>query len=250
MHIGVGCREVRFRLPLDGPVTVAWGGADTDVNYHAVMPDQRWAYDLLVTREGRTHRGDGTRLDDYPGLTWDDVEGPLRERLATTTTQPFYVVVEKILGHDETLPDDWVTDGTTGYECLNVLNGLFVDPGREEAITRVYQAFTGTYYFFGAIPVAASMPGLSRASVATLMIIRVVLLSSGTVQAHGVPSRRGRLARPTCWVMILNTQKAISAATACPSESRCRILGTDSGSARSSGTSSSGGISSWCVTHE
>jgi murein DD-endopeptidase MepM/ murein hydrolase activator NlpD len=57
--------DVSFRLPLDGPVTVAWGGPTVAVNYHAVIPDQRWAYDLLVTENGRSFRGDGTRLEDY-----------------------------------------------------------------------------------------------------------------------------------------------------------------------------------------
>jgi murein DD-endopeptidase MepM/ murein hydrolase activator NlpD len=57
--------QVRFRLPLDGPVTVAWGGGTPDVNYHVVAPDQRWAYDLLVTRDGSSHRGDGTSVEDY-----------------------------------------------------------------------------------------------------------------------------------------------------------------------------------------
>jgi hypothetical protein len=57
--------EVRFRLPLDGPVTVAWGGPTLDVNYHGVMPDQRWAYDLLVTMRGETFRGDGTKVEDH-----------------------------------------------------------------------------------------------------------------------------------------------------------------------------------------
>ncbi len=59
--------RVMFRLPLDGPVTVAWGGADAAVNYHVFLPDQRWAYDLLVAREGESFRGDGTELDDYYG---------------------------------------------------------------------------------------------------------------------------------------------------------------------------------------
>jgi hypothetical protein len=54
-----------FRLPLDGPVRVVWGGATLGMNYHAMLPDQRWAYDLLVTERGRTFRNDGTRLDDY-----------------------------------------------------------------------------------------------------------------------------------------------------------------------------------------
>ncbi len=57
--------EVRFRLPLDGPITVGWGGATADVNYHVVAPAQRWAYDLLVTKDGKSHRGSGERLDDF-----------------------------------------------------------------------------------------------------------------------------------------------------------------------------------------
>ena len=49
--------RVDFRLPLDGWVTVAWGGDDADVNYHVFLPDQRWAYDLLVTDQGQTASG-------------------------------------------------------------------------------------------------------------------------------------------------------------------------------------------------
>ena len=41
------------RLPLDGPIIVAWGGDEVATNYHAATPDQRWAYDLLV--EPATH---------------------------------------------------------------------------------------------------------------------------------------------------------------------------------------------------
>jgi hypothetical protein len=57
--------SVRFRVPLDGPVTVAWGGATPDVNYHVSFPEQRWAYDLLVATEGKTFRSDGKACEDY-----------------------------------------------------------------------------------------------------------------------------------------------------------------------------------------
>ena len=57
--------RVPFRVPFDELVTVAWGGATTEVNYHAFLPDQRWAYDLVVTRDGSTFRGAGTDLRDY-----------------------------------------------------------------------------------------------------------------------------------------------------------------------------------------
>jgi murein DD-endopeptidase MepM/ murein hydrolase activator NlpD len=54
-----------LRLPFTGAWTVAWGGRTIDLNYHAAVRDQRFAYDLLVTREGKTHGGDGTHNTDY-----------------------------------------------------------------------------------------------------------------------------------------------------------------------------------------
>lgn len=57
---------VRFRVPFDEPVTIFWGGNAQDVNYHVVAPDQRWAYDIVVSDEtGQTARGDGETLTDY-----------------------------------------------------------------------------------------------------------------------------------------------------------------------------------------
>jgi hypothetical protein len=56
---------VRFRVPMDGPITVAWGGDSFFGNYHVSYPDQRWAYDLLVVKDGKSHRGEGTELADY-----------------------------------------------------------------------------------------------------------------------------------------------------------------------------------------
>jgi (1->4)-alpha-D-glucan 1-alpha-D-glucosylmutase len=53
-----------------------------------------------------------------------------------------YVVVEKILAPNESLPQDWVVHGTTGYDFLADTNRLFVS-GRNEAImTRIYSWFT------------------------------------------------------------------------------------------------------------
>ena len=39
---------------------------------------------------------------------------------------PLYVLAEKILGEHEPLPADWAVDGTTGYDFLVTVNGLFV----------------------------------------------------------------------------------------------------------------------------
>jgi (1->4)-alpha-D-glucan 1-alpha-D-glucosylmutase len=53
------------------------------------------------------------------------------------------VVVEKILGRGERLPKDWAVAGTTGYEFLNSLNGIFVDATAEKAFSELYAAYIG-----------------------------------------------------------------------------------------------------------
>ncbi|HEV2667996.1 MAG TPA: malto-oligosyltrehalose synthase, partial [Blastocatellia bacterium] len=57
--------------------------------------------------------------------------------------RPFYVAVEKILGNDERLRESWAAQGTTGYEFLNLLNGLFVDAQNAEAFGKLYRRLAG-----------------------------------------------------------------------------------------------------------
>ncbi len=54
-----------------------------------------------------------------------------------------YVIVEKILGGGEELPRSWEACGTTGYDFLNELNNVFVDPEGLKELDRVYREFTG-----------------------------------------------------------------------------------------------------------
>ena len=51
---------------------------------------------------------------------------------------PLYVVVEKILGADEALVETWPVHGTSGYDFLNQVNGLFVDGTNAAAFSRLY----------------------------------------------------------------------------------------------------------------
>ena len=67
---------------------------------------------------------DGLRVDHPDGLA--DPRGYLR-RLAAATGGA-WVVVEKILEAGEALPGDWACAGTTGYDALRLVDGLFVDP--------------------------------------------------------------------------------------------------------------------------
>lgn len=75
---------------------------------------------------------DGFRIDHPDGL--HDPEGYL-ERLRDATGGA-WVVVEKILVGDETLPTTWPTAGTTGYDSLRAVQQALVPP-TSDALERV-----------------------------------------------------------------------------------------------------------------
>jgi (1->4)-alpha-D-glucan 1-alpha-D-glucosylmutase len=56
---------------------------------------------------------------------------------------PLYVVVEKILSEEEPLPAEWAVAGTTGYDFLAAVNGLFVEGSQETEFDRIYREWTG-----------------------------------------------------------------------------------------------------------
>ena len=56
---------------------------------------------------------------------------------------PLYVVVEKILGADESLPVDWAVNGTTGYDFTRLVSGVLVDADGKAGIDAAYEAFVG-----------------------------------------------------------------------------------------------------------
>jgi (1->4)-alpha-D-glucan 1-alpha-D-glucosylmutase len=60
-----------------------------------------------------------------------------------------WVLAGKILAPGERLPEDWPVEGTPGYDFLNQVGGLFVDPQGEEPLTRLYADFTGAEVEYG-----------------------------------------------------------------------------------------------------
>ncbi len=44
---------------------------------------------------------------------------------------------------NEKLRSDWDVAGTTGYDFLGLVNGLFIDPNRRRAFQRLYESFAG-----------------------------------------------------------------------------------------------------------
>ena len=84
----------------------------------------------------------GVRLDHIDGLA-DPKTYLERLQAALGGDEPFYLLVEKILGPGEALRPSWPIAGTTGYEFAQALAGLFVDPANAASMTAAYEAFLG-----------------------------------------------------------------------------------------------------------
>jgi (1->4)-alpha-D-glucan 1-alpha-D-glucosylmutase len=94
---------------------------------------------------------DGLRVDHPDGLA--DPAGYL-ERLRDAGAD--HVWVEKILHPGEELRD-WPVEGTVGYEFLNDVQGLFVDPAGEQPLTALYAELTGEQRAFEEVALEAQL---------------------------------------------------------------------------------------------
>jgi glycogen operon protein len=111
---------------------------------------------LDLVREGRVT---GLRLDHTDGLYdpegyFQALQAALRQALRDgqlSTGAPMYVVAEKILAEGEQLRRGWAISGTSGYDFLAAVGGVFVDRDAEEAMTRLYDELTGGRQDFQAI---------------------------------------------------------------------------------------------------
>ncbi|MGH7317080.1 MAG: malto-oligosyltrehalose synthase, partial [Candidatus Rokuibacteriota bacterium] len=65
------------------------------------------------------------------------------DRAAGLDARPLWIAAEKILGPGEPLPDWWAVAGTTGYDFLASVNGLFVDRGTSRQMTTLYARVAG-----------------------------------------------------------------------------------------------------------
>ncbi|HEY6464788.1 MAG TPA: malto-oligosyltrehalose synthase [Candidatus Acidoferrales bacterium] len=99
-----------------------------------------------IIRAGLRPSVSGFRIDHVDGLR--DPRGylnRLRERLSQNapSSDPLYIIVEKILGRSELLPTDWPIDGTTGYDYLNYANRLLIDGQHAGRVIESYSQWTG-----------------------------------------------------------------------------------------------------------
>ncbi|BAU86853.1 malto-oligosyltrehalose synthase [Streptomyces laurentii] len=83
---------------------------------------------------------EGLRIDHPDGLA--DPEGYL-SRLEEATGGRCWIVVEKILTGAEQLPGAWPVAGTTGYDALRQVDGLFTDALGADELADIYREFTG-----------------------------------------------------------------------------------------------------------
>jgi (1->4)-alpha-D-glucan 1-alpha-D-glucosylmutase len=79
-------------------------------------------------------------LQDLAAEAWDLTREPER---GGCPDRPLFVVAEKILSGREVLPRRWAVHGTTGYNYLNDLNGLYIDTGQARQLRRAYAKLTG-----------------------------------------------------------------------------------------------------------
>jgi (1->4)-alpha-D-glucan 1-alpha-D-glucosylmutase len=83
----------------------------------------------------------GLRIDHPDGLR--DPLGYLHQLRSFAAEQ--WVTVEKILETGEELPKTWPVAGTTGYDAMREVNGVFIDHDHEPAFTALYQGLTGDH---------------------------------------------------------------------------------------------------------
>ncbi|WP_344899348.1 malto-oligosyltrehalose synthase [Actinomadura meridiana] len=125
---GGGPPNYRRFFDIDGLIGLRQEDPEVFERTHALL--------LGLVEEGLV---DGLRVDHVDGLA--DPRGYLR-RLAEAAPDA-WLVVEKITEGAERLPPDWPCAGTTGYDSLPMIGGLFVDPAGEKPLTDYYVALTG-----------------------------------------------------------------------------------------------------------
>lgn len=129
---------------------IPWQRAAQEINYRRffdindlVGMNADSAFDdmhRLVARLARAGRIDGLRLDHIDGLRDPTAYCTrLRRLLQQNGLREPYLIVEKILEAEEELPAFPGIQGTTGYEALNLLTRLLLDPTGMQILDRLWR---------------------------------------------------------------------------------------------------------------
>lgn len=135
--------ELVFRLIRQGKVT----GLRVDHPDGLYCPPeyfkelQKNCYLLTIERNERNsknnHASEDEQSEEKAALTKQYNEILARE----LHYKPFYIVGEKILGRSERIPEDWPIFGTTGYDFLAAVNGIFVETRNAKEFDKIYSRF-------------------------------------------------------------------------------------------------------------
>jgi (1->4)-alpha-D-glucan 1-alpha-D-glucosylmutase len=129
-----------------------WREANKRINYRRFF----YISDFIALNVGKQHVFDYTHrlimqlLEErkFTGLRIDHIDGlydPLGYlRRIQEHVPDTYVVVEKILDLGEKLPSRWPVQGTTGYDFLNYVNGVFCRTDTADQFARIYEDFAGS----------------------------------------------------------------------------------------------------------
>jgi (1->4)-alpha-D-glucan 1-alpha-D-glucosylmutase len=95
---------------------------------------QRWFLEVARSVRGELSPAEeGALRARYRELFAQEPSAPLFRAL--------YLVVEKIQGGRERIPEAWAVHGTTGYRFANLVTGLLVDGAAERALTETWTRF-------------------------------------------------------------------------------------------------------------
>ncbi|MGZ2427509.1 malto-oligosyltrehalose synthase [Rhizobium laguerreae] len=92
---------------------------------------------IELVRHGKVQ---GLRIDHVDGLAEPTA---YLDRLREAAGPDTYIVVEKILGTGEVLPESWPVAGTTGYEFIAALSELFIDGAGLRILDDAYRGVAG-----------------------------------------------------------------------------------------------------------
>ncbi len=137
----------------------------------------------------------GVRIDHIDGLL-DPLEYlerlksiPISNNHGDSDASSIYTIVEKITSGQELLPDQWPCDGTTGYDFLNALNTLFINPEGYRLIHENYCRFASISKTFSETWYECEKNAISQLFAADLQLLahRLGRLAAADIFGKDVP---------------------------------------------------------------